>query len=146
MVGTGRKTELGRIATAIREVGATTTPLQEKMVKFGKQVRITVLLLSFLVGIIGVVRGMPVTDVLLVAIAIVVSAIPESLPVLLTITFAVGVRRMARRHALIRSLPAVETLGSATVIGSDRYSYPEPDGSREDLGRRCMVFGDRCGI
>lgn len=119
-IRTGRRTELGRIATAIREVGVTATPLQEKMVRFGKQIAMAVLLLSAVVVAIGLAQGLPPTEVLLVAIALIVSAIPESLPVVLTVTFAVGVRRMARRNALIRALPAVETLGSATVIGSDK--------------------------
>lgn len=120
VVRTGTQTELGRIATAIRKVGDTATPLQEKMVVFGKQVASTVILLSLIVVSIGLLRGMTPNEVLLVAIALTVSAIPEGLPVVLTITFAVGVKRMARRNALIRSLPAVETLGSATVIGSDK--------------------------
>lgn len=120
VVRTGTGTELGRIATAVRQVGAATTPLQEKMARFGRQIGLAVLVFSALIGAIGLWRGMAPAEVFLVAIALVVSAIPESLPVVLTVTFAVGVRRMARRNALIRSLPAVETLGSATVIGSDK--------------------------
>lgn len=120
VVRTGTSTELGRIATAIREVGATATPLQERMIVFGKQIAMAVIILSLVVAVIGLVRGMPPAEILLVAIAMAVSGIPEGLPVVLTITFAVGIRRMARRNAIIRSLPAVETLGSATVIGSDK--------------------------
>jgi len=119
-VRTGADSELGRIATSIRTLGETTTPLQEKMARFGKQVGAAIGLLVLLVAAIGLARGLAPAEVFLVAVALVVSAIPESLPVILTVTFAVGVRRMARRHALVRSLPAVETLGSTTVIGSDK--------------------------
>jgi len=120
VVRTGERTELGQIATAIRRAGETATPLQQKMAAFGKQIGTAVVLLSVLIAIIGLVRGMSLAEVVLVAIAMTVSAIPESLPVVLTVTFAVGVRRMSRRNALVRALPAVETLGSATVIGSDK--------------------------
>ncbi len=120
VVRTAGETELGRIATAIRAVGHTTTPLQDRMAVFGKQIAFAILLLSVVVAAIGLLRGLPPAEVLLIAIAMTVSAIPESLPVILTVTFAVGVRRMARRNAIVRSLPAVETLGSATVIGSDK--------------------------
>jgi len=120
VVRTGGRTELGRIAMAIRSVGSTTTPLQEKMKAFGHQIAVVILLLAVLVGAIGLLRGMPLSEMVMVTIALIVSAIPESLPVILTVTFAVGVRRMARRNAIVRALPAVETLGSATVIGSDK--------------------------
>lgn len=120
VVRTGARTELGQIATAIRRVGETAAPLQEKMARFGKQVGVAIVLLAVAIGAIGLVRGMGPEEMLLVVIALIVSAIPESLPVVLTVTFAVGVRRMSRRNALVRALPAVETLGSATVIGSDK--------------------------
>lgn len=120
VVRTGEDTELGRIASAVRDVGKVTTPLQENMAKFGVQIGVVVLILAVVIAGIGLLQGSELGEVILVAIAMVVSAIPESLPVVLTVTFAVGVRRMSRRNALIRSLPAVETLGSATVIGSDK--------------------------
>lgn len=120
VVQTGATTELGRIATAVREAETTKAPLQLKMIRFGKQIAIAVLVLSVLVSMIGLLRGLAPREVLFVGIALIVSAIPESLPVVLTVTFAVGVRRMAQRKALIRALPAVETLGSATLIGSDK--------------------------
>jgi magnesium-transporting ATPase (P-type) len=120
VVRTGLATELGRIATRIREVGATATPLQLRMNRFGRQIGLVVLGLTLIVAIAGVLRGLSTSEVLTTAVALAVSAIPEGLPVVLTVTLAIGVSRMARRHAIIRSLPAVETLGSTTLIGSDK--------------------------
>jgi magnesium-transporting ATPase (P-type) len=120
VVRTGGATELGRIATAVREIGDTATPLQAAMARFGRRVGITIMALSLLVALVGTLRGMPPGEIFLAAVALAVAAIPEGLPVVLTVTLAVGVRRMTRRRAIIRSLPAVETLGSTTVIGSDK--------------------------
>jgi Ca2+-transporting ATPase len=120
VVRTGADTELGRIATAVREIGQTAAPLQETMGRFGKRVGVAALGLAFLVGVIGLLRGIPTAEIFLVAVAVAVSAIPEGLPVVLTVTLAIGVSRMAQRRAIIRSLPAVETLGSTSVIGSDK--------------------------
>ena len=117
---TGRSTELGRIATAVQGVGPSVTPLQEKMARFGKQIAVGVVGASLLVAAIDLVRGTPPAEIFMTAVAVAVAAIPESLPIILTITLAIGVRRMARRSAIVRSLPAVETLGSTTVIGSDK--------------------------
>ena len=120
VVRTGAETELGRIATAVREIGQTAAPLQETMGRFGKRVGVAILGLALLVVVIGLLRGMPTAEIFLAAVALAVSAIPEGLPVVLTVTLAIGVSRMAQRRAIIRSLPAVETLGSTTVIGSDK--------------------------
>ncbi len=120
VVRTGTATELGQIAESVRQVGETDTPLQEKMERFGRQVGLTILVLAVLVGVIGVLRAMAPSEIFLAAVAMAVSAIPEGLPVVMTVTFAIGVHRMAQRRAIVRSLPAVETLGSATVIGSDK--------------------------
>ncbi|MEX2182031.1 MAG: HAD-IC family P-type ATPase [Gemmatimonadaceae bacterium] len=120
VVRTGMATEMGRIAVAMRDVGHTTTPLQAKIDRFGRHVGLVVIALSLLVLVIGVLRNISLGEILLTAVALAVSAIPEGLPVVLTVTLAIGVRRMARRQAIIRSLPAVETLGSTTVIGSDK--------------------------
>jgi magnesium-transporting ATPase (P-type) len=117
---TGRLTELGRIATAVQGLGPSVTPLQVKMTRFGKQIGIGVVGMSLLVAVIDLVRGTPPTEIFMTAVALAVAAIPESLPIILTVTLAIGVRRMARRSAIVRSLPAVETLGSTTVIGSDK--------------------------
>ncbi|MBX6331280.1 MAG: HAD-IC family P-type ATPase [Gemmatimonadaceae bacterium] len=120
VVRTGAATELGRIAYVMRGVGRSTTPLQETFARLGRWTGVVVLALATVVVAIGVIRGRPLADVFLTAVALAVSAVPEGLPVVLTVTLAIGVRRMARRKAIIRALPAVETLGSTTVIGSDK--------------------------
>jgi len=120
VVRTGGRTEVGRIAAAMREVGEVATPLQEKVARFGRGIGLIVAALAVLVGIVGLVRGLDPRQILLTVVAMAVSSIPEGLPVVLTVTLAIAVRRMARRRAIIRSLPAVETLGSTTVIGTDK--------------------------
>jgi Ca2+-transporting ATPase len=120
VVRTGGSTELGRIASAMREVGRPATPMEEAFARFGRLVGAVIVALAVVVLGLGLARGMAPADIFLTAVAMAVSAIPEGLPVVLTITLAVGVRRMARRRAIVRALPAVETLGSTTVIGSDK--------------------------
>ena len=120
VVRTGAQTELGRIASAMRAVETAETPLHRKFEQFGRRVGVVIVVLSLSVFVIGTARAMPLVEIFLTAVAIAVSAIPEGLPVVLTVTLAVGARRMAKRRAIVRSLPAVETLGSTTVIGSDK--------------------------
>jgi len=120
VVRTGAETELGRIATAVREVGVTQTPLQETTDRLGRWIGYAVLFVSLLTLVIGLIRGLVPAEIFLTVVALAVATVPEGLPVVLTVTLAVGVRRMARRNAIIRSLPAVETLGRTTVIGSDK--------------------------
>ncbi len=120
VVRTGEDTEIGLIAAAVRSAGQTRTPLQERMHRFGRVIGVSVVGLSLLVVAIGLLQGMAPADIFLAAVALAVASIPEGLPVVLTVTLAIGVSRMARRQAIIRSLPAVETLGSTTVIGSDK--------------------------
>jgi magnesium-transporting ATPase (P-type) len=120
VIRTGAFTELGGIARSVREIGRTTTPLEEKMTRFGRQVAIACAGLSVVILVIGLIRSMPPAEIFLVAVAVAVAAIPEGLPVVLTVTLAIGVRRMAARNAIVRALPSVETLGSTTVIGSDK--------------------------
>jgi Ca2+-transporting ATPase len=120
VVAIGDKTELGSIAERLRGEEPAPTPLQRRLGRFAHIISIIVALAALASFGIGVVMGQSASEMFLVAVALAVSAVPEGLPVALTITLAVGVRRMARRNALIRNLPAVETLGSTTVIGSDK--------------------------
>ncbi len=120
VVATGIRTELGRIAESIRTEHGAETPLQQRMSRFAKIIGVVVGMAALVSVIIGVAIGESLTDMFMVAVALAVAAIPEGLPVVFTITLALGVRRMARRKAIVRRLPAVETLGSTTVIGSDK--------------------------
>ncbi|MGM0588069.1 MAG: cation-translocating P-type ATPase [Bacteroidota bacterium] len=120
VVRTGSSTELGKIATTVKEIGIIKTPLQEKVDRLGKNIGNLILGFSLLIAVIGILYNMDPSEIFITVVAMAVSAIPEGLPVILTITLAIGVRRMASRQAIIRSLPAVETLGSTTVIGSDK--------------------------
>jgi calcium-translocating P-type ATPase len=120
VVATGLDTELGAIADRLRERTVIETPLQERMKRFSQLIGIAVGAVSLVGFGVGVALGHSVSDMFMLAVALAVAAIPEGLPVVFTITLAVGVRRMAERHAIIRKLPAVETLGSTTVIGSDK--------------------------
>jgi magnesium-transporting ATPase (P-type) len=120
VVETGHSTILGQIATEVREVAVIKTPLQDKLMRFAKLIGILVIAFSALVFGVGTLLGEKASEMFMIAVATAVSAIPEGLPVAVTITMAIGVARMARRNAIIRKLPAVETLGSTTVIGSDK--------------------------
>lgn len=120
VVRTGSSTELGKIAASVKEIGIINTPLQHNIDTLGKYIGLIVLDFSILIAIIGFLHAMAPYEMFITVVAVAVSAIPEGLPVVLTITLAIGVRRMAGRKAIIRSLPAVETLGSTTVIGSDK--------------------------
>ena len=117
---TGMRTELGKIAGMIQDIKRDSTPLQKKLEQFGKWI---VYLCFFIVGLIfvlGLLRGGKVIDMFLTAVSLAVAAIPEGLPAVVTIALALGVQRMVARHAIIRKLPSVETLGCATVICSDK--------------------------
>jgi magnesium-transporting ATPase (P-type) len=120
VVATGAHTELGAIAGLIRGETGQQTPLQQRMTAFAQVIGVAVGVASLVAFVSGVALGESVEDMFLTAVALAVAAIPEGLPVVFTITLALGVRRMARRNAIIRRLPAVETLGSTTVIGSDK--------------------------
>lgn len=120
VVRTGRETELGRIAASVKRVGITKTPLLEKVEKIGNRIGIMIIGFAILIATVGLIHQMSPYEIFITVVAMVVSAIPEGLPVIMTVTLAIGVRRMSARQAIIRSLPAVETLGSTTVIGSDK--------------------------
>jgi calcium-translocating P-type ATPase len=120
VIATGPRTELGVIAEHVRAGGETETPLQRRMTRFAHVIGAVVAISAGLAFGIGVLMGESASHMFMVAVALAVSAVPEGLPVVFTITLALGVRRMARRNAIVRRLPAVETLGSTTVIGSDK--------------------------
>ncbi|GIU95370.1 MAG: ATPase [Gaiellaceae bacterium] len=120
VVETGARTELGRIAERVQEIGERETPLQRQMARFAHVVGAAILASSALGLAVGVLLGEDPHDLFLAVVALAVAAIPEGLPIVLTLVLAISVRRMASRHAIIRRLPAVETLGSCTVIGSDK--------------------------
>ncbi len=116
----GDNTEVGRISQLISQAEELTTPLTQKIARFSRIVLYAIVALAAFAFLVGVLRGQAWLDTLAAAIALAVAMIPEGLPAALTVTLAIGVSRMARRHAIIRKLPAVETLGSVTVICSDK--------------------------
>ncbi len=120
VVATGNRTELGAIAQQVREEDEMDTPLQQRLSRFAVLIGVGVGIASMIAFAIGIARGESTSQMFTIVVAMAVSAVPEGLPVASTITLAVGVRRMALRNAIIRRLPAVETLGSTTVIGSDK--------------------------
>jgi magnesium-transporting ATPase (P-type) len=121
VVGTGEATEIGRISRLLEEVEEVTTPLLRKIAAFGRWLTAAILGFSALTFSFGVwVRGYSAGEMFLAVAGIAVAAIPEGLPAIMTITLAIGVQRMAGRNAIVRRLPAVETLGSVTVICSDK--------------------------
>lgn len=121
VVATGMQTEVGRIAGMIEAADETTTPLQANLTQLGKSLTILILVIAAVVFGIGMLRGQEsLINMLLTAISLAVAAIPEGLPAIVTITLALGTQRMAKRHALVRKLPAVETLGSTDIIASDK--------------------------
>jgi Ca2+-transporting ATPase len=123
VVATGLNTELGRIAGMIQQAAAAEkmeTPLQRRLEQFGYTLLWLALAVVAIVFGLGYWRGEPLLEMFLTSVSLAVAAVPEGLPAVVTITLALGVTRMAKRHALIRKLPAVETLGSATVICTDK--------------------------
>lgn len=120
VVATGMDTEMGKIARLIETTGSVSTPLQKRLVQLGRVLVVLAVFLTMIVVLAGVAHGYNASYMLLSGISLAVAAIPEGLPAIVTIALALGVQRMIRRHAIVRKLPAVETLGCATVIGSDK--------------------------
>jgi calcium-translocating P-type ATPase len=119
-VATGLDTELGRIAGLLQGVEPLDTPLTRDLARFGRVITAAIAVAAALLAAIAAARGFELADAALAGISLAVAAVPEGLPAVVTIALAVGVRRMARRQAIVRRLPAVETLGSTTVVASDK--------------------------
>jgi Ca2+-transporting ATPase len=120
VTGTGMNTELGKIANLMQSAGQEPTPLQRRLATLGKQLAVLAFLLVLIMFVLGLLRGEDLRVLLLTSIGLAVAAVPEGLTAVVTIALALGARRMLKRRALIRKLPAVEALGSVTVICSDK--------------------------
>jgi P-type Ca2+ transporter type 2C len=120
VAGTGMETEFGRIARMLESVEEGQTPLQQNLDRVGRLLALAGLAVVVLVMALGLMRGQPFVEMLISGIALAVAVVPEALPAVVTISLALGVQRMVKRHVLVRRLPAVETLGSVSVICSDK--------------------------
>jgi Ca2+-transporting ATPase len=120
VVATGMQTELGKIADLIQQSGSEETPLQRRLDALGKNLAIVGVVIAIFIAVLGLLRGDELRHMLLTAVSVAVAIVPEGLPAVVTITLALGAQRMLEKNSLIRKLPAVETLGSVTVICSDK--------------------------
>ncbi|MDY2574962.1 MAG: calcium-translocating P-type ATPase, PMCA-type [Bacilli bacterium] len=120
VVSTGMNTEIGKIANLLDEDNSNETPLQRRLAQLGKYLGILALVCCAIIFVVGLVSGTDPLDIFMISVSLAVSAIPEGLPVIVTIVLSIGVQRMSKKNALIRKLPAVETLGSASIICSDK--------------------------
>ncbi len=164
VTGTGMDTEMGKIAGLLDNAGDTQTPLQKKLAQLGKYLGIVALAACAVIFVVGLFSdSMEIKDVFMTAVSLAVSAIPEGLPAIVTIVLSIGVQRMVKKNALIRRLPAVETLGSASIICSDKTgtltqnrmtlvkAYMDGQGSTEDISpenseavRHLLCYGTLC--
>lgn len=120
VTATGMDTEMGKIANLLEGEQDGQTPLQKRLAQLGKYLGVLAIAACAVIFIVGLSSGLPVMEIFMTAVSLAVSAIPEGLPVIVTIVLSIGVQRMVKKNALIRRLPAVETLGSASVICSDK--------------------------
>lgn len=120
VVATAMDTEFGKIAQMLQTVEARRTPLQQNLDRVGRTLARAALVVVAIIMVLGLFRGQPLLDMFVFGIALAVAVVPEALPAVVTISLAIGVQRMAKRHALVRRLPAVETLGSTRVVCSDK--------------------------
>ena len=120
VTATGMDTEMGKIANLLDSEQNAQTPLQQKLAKLGKYLGVMALAACAVIFVVGLANGIPVLEIFMTAVSLAVSAIPEGLPAIVTVVLSIGVQRMVKKNALIRRLPAVETLGSASIICSDK--------------------------
>jgi Ca2+-transporting ATPase len=120
IISTGKDTELGKIALMVKDAGEEKSPLQKRLDKLGKKFSYSVILVCIILITVGMIRGDQLGGLLLVAVAVAVSGIPESLPAVIGVALSIGMKRMAKKNAIIKRLAAVETLGTCTVICSDK--------------------------
>jgi magnesium-transporting ATPase (P-type) len=140
VAASGDATEIGRISGMLAEVEELTTPLLRQMSQFSRWLTLAIVALAAAVFAFGLLaRGETVSAMFMVAVALAVAAIPEGLPTILTVTLAIGVQRMARRHAIVRRLPAVETLGAVSTICSDKTGTL----TRNEMTLRALVTAER---
>ena len=139
VVATGMKTEFGKIARLLQTVKTGKTPLQQNLDKMGFMLARAALVIVAVIVAVGLFRGQPFIEILVFGIALAVAVVPEALPAVVTISLATGVQRLVRRHALVRHLPAVETLGSISVICSDTTGTLTRD---EMTARQFFVAGE----
>ena len=119
-VATGGRSELGKIAQSVSEITTVDTPLQRRLQKFANTLTYAMIVLALVTVVLGLVRGMPLLQIFLAAVALAVSVMPEALPVVVTVVLSIGVRQMAARNVLVRRLSAAETMGSVDVICTDK--------------------------
>jgi Ca2+-transporting ATPase len=138
VVATGMTTEFGKIAQVLQSVETGKTPLQENLDKLGRVLALAALVIVAVIVVLGLLRGQPILDMLVFGIALAVAVVPEALPAVVTISLAIGVQRLVRRNALMRRLPAIETLGSTSVICTDKTGTLTKD---EMTARKVYVGG-----
>lgn len=163
VTATGMSTEMGKIANLLSGEEEGQTPLQKKLAKLGKYLGIVALVACAIIFVVGLLDQMPPLEIFMVAVSLAVSAIPEGLPAIVTIVLSIGVQRMVKKNAIIRRLPAVETLGSASVICSDKTgtltmnrmtlvkAYVDGENTTEDITtnnsekvKKLLAFGCLC--